>query len=103
MIAPPKGRGRYQPTPLSLMGETPLGAAGLAPVDIHLVSDNVASVRMEPFSWAALKRALRRGEIAIEGVGRRRGSQVEHQGVLQPLQINRAVPRAGQCERHDKQ
>jgi lon-related putative ATP-dependent protease len=28
------------------------------------------SVLMEPFSWAALKRTLRRGEIAIEDIGR---------------------------------
>jgi predicted ATP-dependent protease len=28
------------------------------------------SVLMEPFSWAALKRVLRRGEIAIEDIGR---------------------------------
>jgi alpha-N-arabinofuranosidase len=35
------------------------GAAGLAPVDVHLVSDNVASVRMEPFSWAAIDFALK--------------------------------------------
>ena len=28
------------------------------------------SVLLEPFSWAALKRALRRGEIAIEDIGR---------------------------------
>ena len=40
---------------------------------------------------------------AIESRGRRRGSHVELQGFLQPLQVNRAVPCACQSERDDKQ
>jgi lon-related putative ATP-dependent protease len=31
---------------------------------------DIRSVLLEPFSWAALKRTLRRGEIAIEDIGR---------------------------------
>jgi hypothetical protein len=43
------------------------------------------------------------GLRAIEDGGRRRGSHGALQGFPQPLQVNRAVPRARQCECRQKQ
>jgi hypothetical protein len=41
-----------------LSGSSGRGAAGLAPADVHVLSDNAASVGLGPLSWAVIDFAL---------------------------------------------